>query len=76
MRLQPGRLTEMVKDAVTADSAIICHQTLPYGGYDVPGQALCRGFVDHHGDRVVPVRLARTLGVLDELDPPTARRHW
>lgn len=74
MALQPGRLAGLVKGAIAADSAIICHQTLPYGGYDVPGQAVCRGFADHHGDAVVPLRLARAFDMLRHVAPPDTQR--
>lgn len=73
MGLAPGRLTGMVKESIAEESAIICHQTLPYGFYDVPGQAVCRGFFDRHGDKVASLRLAQGLGLMEEQDPPTTQ---
>lgn len=74
MHLPPGRLTGMVKDSIAEDAAITCHQTLPYGEYEVEGQAVCRGFYDQHGDKVTPLRLASAFGVLAEQEPPTRKK--
>jgi hypothetical protein len=74
MHLRKGRLAGMVRESIEEDSAITCHQTLPYGDYDVPGQALCRGFADLHGDKVTPIRLARGMGIIEEQAPPTHKK--
>jgi len=75
MNLPPGRLTGMVKESIAQDSAITCHQTLPYGAYEVEGQAVCRGFFDKHGDKVMPLRLANGMGLIEEQDPPTTKKN-
>lgn len=60
MRLEPGRVAEMVREAVAADSTIICHSTL-----DGPNAA-CRGFFDRHATQ--PLQVADRLGLLVEVD--------
>jgi len=42
MRLDEGRVEDMVHGAVKNDSCILCHQTLD------GKQAVCRGFFDKH----------------------------
>lgn len=63
MHLAPGRVKELVTDNVEADSALQCHQTLPYSDKDRPG-AVCRGFFDAYADQTVPLRLAKAVGVV------------
>lgn len=67
MRLTPGRVKGMVDAALADQSAITCHSTL-YGQGD--GQAVCRGFYDAHGDRSLPLQLARAMGCVKEVPPP------
>jgi len=74
MHLTPGRVREMVDASLEQDAGITCHQTLSYGGYDVPGEAVCRGFFDAHGERISGLRLAVGLGIVVEQEPPTERR--
>lgn len=62
--LMPGRLREVVVDALKADRAVICHDT-----YDRAEQAVCRGFFDRYD--TTPLRLARRLGMVAEIKPPT-----
>jgi hypothetical protein len=59
MHLAPGRLAELVKQNVDADSALTCHSTL-YGQADQ--EAVCRGFFDRH--KTAPLQLAERLGVV------------
>lgn len=68
MRLEPGRVREMVGQAVQDDSAITCHSTIYEPGI-LP--AICRGFYDAH--RTTPLQLAERLGLLVEDPPPTKR---
>lgn len=68
MRLEPGRLQGMVREAVADDSAITCHSTLYREDVD---QAVCRGFAD--GYATLPLRLAAALDVLEEVPPPPPR---
>jgi hypothetical protein len=63
MHLSPGRLKDLVQTNLGDDAALICHNTL------ASEQALCRGFVDRYGDRVMAIRLARALHMIAE-DPP------
>lgn len=49
MHLRPGRLADMIRSAMRADSFIVCHTTLPGmpGNPDGRGpSAACRGFRD------------------------------
>lgn len=63
MELKPGRLKGMSRDATAQDSVIPCHSTL-YGQQD--HQAICRGFFNRYADRVLPLRLARMLDMVEE----------
>ena len=62
MTLRPGRVRNMVDQAVAADSFISCHKTLE------GEQAVCRGFYDRHGDKTMGCRLGGVIGVI-EIDP-------
>jgi hypothetical protein len=57
MHLMPGRVSEMVSEARTNDSAIVCHATL-----DDPEQAVCRGFFDKHPTQ--PLQIAERLDMI------------
>jgi hypothetical protein len=61
MRLQSGRVREMVDEAREADAAIICHKTL-----DGPN-AVCRGFADRWP--TLPLKVAAALDVIEMIDP-------
>lgn len=67
MRLEAGRVAGMVASAVRDGGAITCHETL-YGQADQ--EAVCRGFYDAHGHRVLALELAPRLGILVEVEPP------
>lgn len=62
MRLAPGRLAGMVRDAKAAESAIICHSTL----YGEASNAVCHGFFKRHPTQ--PLQVAERLGLI-EWDP-------
>jgi hypothetical protein len=62
MRLEPGRLAGMVKDAQSDESTIVCHETL-----DEPLQASCRGFFDRHATQ--PLQVAERLGLIEWVTP-------
>jgi hypothetical protein len=62
MQLRHGRVREMVDEALTNDSAIVCHKTL--GGLRV----VCRGFYDLHKRDTLMCRLGVLLGEMS-LDP-------
>lgn len=64
MHLQPGRLTDLVEQAVAAGSGIVCHATL-----DTDTNALCRGFWAGHRDRVQALQVAERLDRV-AYDPP------
>lgn len=66
MQLQPGRVAGMVAEAVENGGAITCHETL-FGQSEQ--EAVCRGFYDAHGHRVLALELAPRLGVLVEVEP-------
>lgn len=63
MRLRAGRVASMTAEAVERGSVVVCHSTL---GTDVP--AVCRGFFNGPGRRVVALRLAVACGVV-QYDP-------
>ena len=65
MQLAPGRLADLVRENVEADSALTCHSTL-YG--EAEHNAVCRGFFDRHA--TTPLQLAERLGLI-EWDGPT-----
>ena len=54
MRLEAGRVKQLVRDATRADSCIPCHETLSRK------QAVCRGFFDRHP--TAPLQIADRLG--------------
>jgi hypothetical protein len=62
MRLRQGRVDGMVKGALKAETAIVCHSTL---GHD---EAVCRGFYNRH--QTLPLKLARALDAISFIEPP------
>lgn len=74
MRLQPGRVQQMVDDSLKAGGAITCHQTLAYGGYEAEGEAICRGFFEAHHHRVLALRLALVEDAVVYDAPPALSR--
>lgn len=62
MQLAPGRLADLIRENVDADSALICHQTLPEYDADVD-QAVCRGFFDRHA--TAPLQIAERLDLIE-----------
>lgn len=61
MRLQPGRVRDMVDDALSDPEAgtIVCHDTM-----DDCTQAICRGFFDRYRNDVQLVQIACRLGYI------------
>ena len=57
MRLEDGRVNQMVKDATKAQSCIPCHQTT-FG--QAKGNAVCRGFFEQHP--TASLQVAQRLG--------------
>jgi hypothetical protein len=70
MHLRPGRLTLMIRNALTGGGWITCHQTLSYGEHPDFGEAICRGFYDMHGDRSNLIRIMERLDGFTEVSPP------
>lgn len=70
MHLQAGRLAELARVNIEADSALTCHSTLYRDDVD---QAVCRGYYDAYRDRSTPLRLADAMGLI-ELDPDPPKR--
>jgi hypothetical protein len=71
MKLDPGRLKNMVTDALREGSqGIICHDTVSFGAHPDFGGALCRGFYDSVGYRNNFVRIMERLGGFTEVEPP------
>ncbi len=56
MQLMPGRVEDMIAEAIKGGSAIICHSTLD------GDNAVCRGFFDKH--KTQPLQIAERLGFL------------
>ncbi len=54
MHLAPGRVSEMVQEALAVQSAIVCHSTLD------GDNAVCHGFWEHH--QTAPLQIAERLG--------------
>lgn len=71
MRLRPGRLKDLISEALRQGcQGIICHDTLSYGPHPGFGPALCRGFYDQFGPRNNFIRVMERLGGFTEVDPP------
>lgn len=68
MHLQPGRIADMVREAVAADSAIICHQTLDTISEEA---AVCKGFFYQHATQ--PLQVAERLGYINWVATPPGR---
>ena len=58
MRLQPGRVEEMVEEATRDEGCIPCHKNLTG-----EGEAVCRGFFDKHATQ--PLQVADRLGYIE-----------
>lgn len=68
MRLEAGRVKDLLDRNIERDSALQCHQTLNYSAEALP-PAVCRGFYDHpRSDESLPIRMARIMGLI-EFDP-------
>lgn len=55
MDLEPGRVDQMIRDAVAKEGTIPCHKTL-----DQRHGAICRGFFDNHKHQML--QIAERLG--------------
>ncbi len=62
MRLNRGRVQDMVQSSLAGGGYITCHQTLPYGENPDFGGAVCRGFYDSFGAQSQMIRIAERLG--------------
>jgi hypothetical protein len=73
MSLSPGRLRDLVDEARTRGSFIVCHETLPYAD-PPPGilPAICRGFHDRYHTAALQI-IGRLWGYV-EVDPPDPGR--
>lgn len=67
INLTNERLREFVRDAVAADSYVVCHSTLP-GAPDGVEPAICRGFADRYSTNALRMG-ERMLGFV-EVEPP------
>jgi hypothetical protein len=67
MHLREGRLEQMVKTCLDADTVIPCHQTL-----DGP-RSICRGLYDVHRRDITVMRMAAALNVFAYDEPPEKR---
>lgn len=64
MSLDPGKLRNLIADARSAESAIICHCTL-----GTEENAVCRGFYDRY--KTEPLAMASKQNRIRWQDPPT-----
>lgn len=65
MNLVPGRVKAMVEESIAAGAGITCHKTiLGQAGQE----ATCRGFYDSYADKVPAFRMARGMGLIEEVD--------
>jgi hypothetical protein len=69
MRLRPGRLRGMVRDALAGGGFITCHATLPYSDPEAK-PAVCRGFFDRYGPASNLLRVWSRIGPFDFVPPP------
>lgn len=60
------RAEEIIADCIAKDRPFECHK-----GTLIGRTIVCRGFLDEHPGVGRDVRLARTLGIVVEADPPT-----
>ncbi|QGN49800.1 hypothetical protein GKC29_25225 [Micromonospora sp. WMMC415] len=68
MHLAPGRLRDLVAEARSRESFIICHDTLPHYKDPEVEPAICRGFADRY--RTQALQLIERLFGFVEVDPP------
>lgn len=59
MRLEEGRVEQMVRDSIKGQGAIPCHKTLS------GDRAVCRGFFDVHKHDVQGLQVAERLGMVE-----------
>ncbi|MEV0443518.1 hypothetical protein AB0I84_18505 [Streptomyces spectabilis] len=72
IQLAPGRLAQMIRDALADEGHITCHQNLPYDKAENPlPPAMCKGFRD------LPAAQCRSLALRLALylDPSTGTLH-
>jgi hypothetical protein len=63
MHLRPGRLADLMRDALRQGcQGMICHATLPGMAPDGYRPAMCRGFYDQYGARSNFVRVIERIG--------------
>lgn len=65
MTLQPGRVKNMVDSCLEKGGSIPCHKTI-HGQREQ--QAVCRGFFDSYKDRVLGLRLAEEMDIIEEVE--------
>lgn len=71
MRLRPGRLAELMSEALREGcQGMICHDTLPGLAPEGYLPAMCRGFYDAYGTRSNFVRVIGRIGGFTEVGPP------
>lgn len=69
MQLRPGRVRQMVQEALNGGGFITCHSTLPSTG-GRGREAVCRGFFDSYGGQSNLLRIFGRLGGFDMVTPP------
>lgn len=67
MRLQEGRVKDMVDGCLTSQGVIPCHKTL--GG----DNSICRGFYDSYADDIQALQVAKRVGII-KFDDPTVQQ--
>lgn len=75
MHLAPGRLAQLMRDAVAEGTqGMICHDTLPGMAPAGYAPALCRGWFDRYGQRSNFVRVMSRIGGIAEVGAPAPER--
>lgn len=73
MDLGIGRLADLVRSNLEADSVLTCHQTLPYGPHPEAPPSVCHGYFDAYWREVTGLRMAVALDLIEFEAPPPER---
>lgn len=69
LELEEGRLVEVIRQNLDNDAGLPCHSTA-YGLHGLGDQvAVCKGFFDRYSRDVTPLRAARILDVIAQVEP-------
>lgn len=71
MKLNAGRLREMIDESRETQSGIVCHETLDHWDGHGKKNATCRGFFDRYPTQ--PLQIAERLGLIRYITPDPRR---